>query len=215
MKLLQTDSGVVGITAWTAIKDRAAQRIMGALVCLVLSASGASAATLNVVGGELLGAFDVNVGGSLYNVEFLDGTCIALYNGCDSPSDFTFAILSDAVLASQALLDQVFLDGASGAFDSDPTLTNGCGPTTEDSCKALTPFDVAEGFPAFLEVVITTNGIEFDLSAGHGTPAPPSTDFSESPVFVYAVWSPVPEPGTAVLMGLGLLGLSVRNRREG
>ena len=38
--------------------------------------------------------------------------------------------------------------------------------------------------------------------------------FSIKSGFVRGVWTPVPEPGTAVLMGLGLLGLSVRKRRE-
>ena len=31
---------------------------------------------------------------------------------------------------------------------------------------------------------------------------------------VYAVWAPVPEPGTVILIGLGLIALSVRNRRD-
>ena len=64
--------------------------------------------------------------GNLYDVQFLDGTCIGLYNGCDEISDFTFQTQSSAALASQALLDQVFLDGPLGNFDSDPTLTFGC-----------------------------------------------------------------------------------------
>ena len=40
-------------------------------------------------------------------------------------------------------------------------------------------------------------------------------DFALEPTLGWAVWTPVPEPGTAVLMGLGLLAQSVRNRRRG
>jgi hypothetical protein len=36
-------------------------------VVLILMASGAQAATLNVVGGQLHGAFGVDVGGTLYD----------------------------------------------------------------------------------------------------------------------------------------------------
>jgi len=106
-------------------------------VVLVLVASSAQAATLNVVGGQLLGASDVLVDGSLYNVEFLDGTCIDLYSGCDDVSDFTFQTQAAALLAAQALLDQVFLDGAD-LFDTNPELTFGCVDT--GLCEAGTPY---------------------------------------------------------------------------
>ena len=105
---------------------------------LVLVAGGAQAVTLNVVGGQLMGASGVLVDGGLYDVQFLDGTCIDLYNGCDYVSDFTFQTEASANLASQALLDQVFLDGPSGNFDSVPGLTNGCNDTT--NCVAYTPY---------------------------------------------------------------------------
>ena len=88
--------------------------------------SGAFAATLDVVGGQLLGASNVNVGGTLYNVQFIDGTCVALFNGCNEASDFTFTEPVSALSAAQALLDQVFLDGPSGSFDSIPYLTANC-----------------------------------------------------------------------------------------
>jgi hypothetical protein len=53
------------------------------LVSIVLS-SAASAATLIVdSNGILTGATGVNVGGTLYDVEFVDGSCIALFDGCD------------------------------------------------------------------------------------------------------------------------------------
>ena len=60
------------------------------LVSLLASlgfASNAYAATLNVVDGQLMGASNVSVDGSLYDVQFLDGSCIDLYNGCDEVSD--------------------------------------------------------------------------------------------------------------------------------
>ena len=71
-------------------------------VGLVLMASGAQAATLNVVDGQLMGASGVIVDGTAYNVQFLDGTCIDLYDGCDEVSDFTFQGLSSATAAAQA-----------------------------------------------------------------------------------------------------------------
>jgi hypothetical protein len=94
----------------------------------------------DVVGGELFGAEDVLAGGILYDVEFLDGTSIALYSGCDDVSDFTFQTQTDAEFASQALLDHVFLDGAY-LFDFNPELTNGCsGSGGGVLCTAWTPY---------------------------------------------------------------------------
>ena len=61
--------------------------------CGDIRSGGASAATLNISGyGELLGAFDVSVNGTLYDVEFRDGNYITLFSGCDEPSDFKEAV---------------------------------------------------------------------------------------------------------------------------
>lgn len=49
-------------------------RVLLPFLVFLLVASGASAATLNVVGGQLLGASGVIVDGSSYDVTFLDGT---------------------------------------------------------------------------------------------------------------------------------------------
>jgi hypothetical protein len=177
---------------------------------LVLMAGGAQAATLNVIGGQLLGASDVLVDGSLYNVEFLDGTCIALYSGCDSDSDFTFQTQAAVVLASQALLDQVFLDGAN-LFDTDPNLTNGC--FFSDYCLVHTPSSLEFG-AVFAASVLNGNpsaGVVDGFTGGYLAQA---NDFSASPGDVYAVWSPVPEPSTALLFGLGLTGLAAKGRRR-
>ncbi len=53
----------------------------------------ASAATLLVSGGRLMGATDVDVGGNLYDVAFVSevgSPCVDLYTGCDSEADFDF-----------------------------------------------------------------------------------------------------------------------------
>ena len=110
------------------------------LGALVLVASGAQAATLNVVDGQLMGASGVIVDGTAYNVQFLDGACIELFNGCDDASDFIWQTRDAAILASQALLDQVFLDVPQGLFDNSPNLTNGC--NSLHNCEVLSKFPV-------------------------------------------------------------------------
>jgi len=97
--------------------------------------------------GQLVGATGVVIQGVPYDVTFVEGTCAEVYDGCNELSDlpFTGQITGDAsndvILASEALLEQVFMDGPAGNFDSEPSLTFGCGTDLPvDSCAALTPF---------------------------------------------------------------------------
>jgi hypothetical protein len=93
--------------------------------------------------GQLTGAQNVNVGGVLYDVTFAEGTCAQVFGNCDS-SSFTFSTIDEAVLASQALLDQVFVDVARGVFDSDAALTFGCDSSA--LCVPLTAYSVPGPF---------------------------------------------------------------------
>ena len=187
------------------------------VAALVLMAGGAQAVTFNVIGGQLHGASNVLVGGSLYDVQFLDGTCIGLYSSCDDVSDFTFQTEASAVLASQALLDQVF-------FDFYPDETYGIGPVNYGI--ALTPYALlivccdptGDPYPA---EPLFAGAVNFHPISGFPdqVAAPLADDPQLGPSFgsgdyVYAVWSSVPEPSTALLLGLGLTGLAAKGRRR-
>ena len=92
-----------------------------AIIGILAVAQSASAATILVnANGQLTGATGVNVQGTLYDVSFTDESCVTVYEGCDEVSDFLFTTQSAATAASQALLDQVFVDGPSGLFDTVP-----------------------------------------------------------------------------------------------
>jgi len=176
------------------------------LLFLCLSAS-AYAATLNVVDGHLLGASNVDVGGDLYDVVFTDGTCVALFSGCDSNSDFAFTTAAAGLAAATALDVQVFLDGPEGNFDTLPGLTSGCGGETV--CEAYIPY--------------VTNGTTL-LAARMQNRAPPGADSvianrllgATSTLSLdsatYAVFTAVPEPSTGLLVAAGLLGVAAKRR---
>jgi hypothetical protein len=151
--------------------------------------------------GILTGASGVEVAGSLYDVRFLDGSCAALFAGCDDAAqDFVFASSAAASLAAQALLDQVLIDTGAGAFDSQPDLTSGC--SLSGFCSVYVAFAVSDGL---VSIVFAENFFSGDDSVIEIL-VPVDLDATDSSVITYAVWSPVtvPEPGTFGLLALGL-----------
>ena len=138
--------------------------------------------------GQLTGARDVDVGGVLYDVTFTEGTCTQVFGTCES-SSFTFRTRDEAVLASLALLDQVLLDVAQGAFDSNAALTFGCDVSA--LCVLLTAYAV----PGLLNEI----GIANAQNRSPGEPDPDRTDGLSDRGFafntgtnsfeVYAKWS--------------------------
>ena len=173
-----------------------------------------TAATLVVQNGALMGATDVNVNGVLYDVQFLSGSCIDLYSGCDENTDFPFTNpdnLNDGVLlatAMQALLDQVFLDTPLGNFDSSPGLTNGCGSSVLD-CFVGTPLWVSSGGGTGVTSAYNRSTSDF-VTAGGGATSDAVLGVAPNSRSTYAVWTQttvVPVPAAFWLFVSGLLGL--------
>ncbi len=172
---------------------------------------------LDIEDGQLVGASGVDVEGTLYDVRFVDGSCIELFDGCDEETDFDFDLEVDVELALQALLDSVFLDGPLGQFDSQPSLTAGC--TSEAVCNVVSPFVFDLELSRF-ESLLADNGrpdpggAEDSLNAFS---AGVDVDFRDDGRFVFALWSeskPVPEPNTLGLLGIGLMLCGLMRRRR-
>lgn len=178
---------------------------------------------------DLFGATGVEVEGRFFDVEFVDGSCFALFSRCDEADDFAFSTEASALAAAQALLDTVLIENLDTPslldnYDRFPSQTNGIGSIPLGNL--LIPFAV-NGSIVDLAFAGNTNpdfegrrgpvpggilGPDFlgvtTLSLGHDTGRDTNQSFQVYAVFTPSAVAAVPVPGSAPLLILGLLGLS-------
>lgn len=129
--------------------------------------------------GLLIGAKDIRVQGAVYDVRFVQDHCLSLFADCHEACEerlargdwyppfggdcgqrpeagFVFRTLASAVAASQALLDQVLVDGLSD-YDSNPFRVKDCPPSEfAYFCFLMTPYAVDLESPA-VRVAVAEN----------------------------------------------------------
>jgi hypothetical protein len=176
-------------------------KLLGAFLLMVFWLGAANAAVvLQVNGGILQGATGVDVNGTLYDVQFRDGTCVEIFSGCDSLADFTFTTAGPANAAAQALLS--------------PSLINGCADNTgQGFCAILTPVDF------LVNNIVTQNSNQESSDLVKAAFTLNTENLTIFNTVVYAVWTPqavsaIPEPSTAALLLAGLAALVMVRRRR-
>lgn len=181
---------------------------LACLLCAGLWVQTTQAATLIVdPDGTLIGATGVIVEGRPYSVTFADGSCETAFDGCN-PAAFAFDTVGSATAAALALLDQVFIDGPAGNFDTGFDIL-GCS-TAFDGCFTRIPYAL-QGSGTYL-MVTAINGLGTDFVVPEG---PFTIDNGPFPNLNFGIFAPVPVPaGLPLLLG-ALAGLWQLRRLRG
>lgn len=196
--------------------------ILGALAGLVAVCASATAIAgpqLLVTNGILQGATGVVVNGSLFSVKFVDGTCEELFGDCSNTANFPLSY-NNAILASQALLDQVLQDGQPGGnfFDFRAKVV-GC--QSDNTCEIFTPqtYDGSFGGRVWVSsteaVVVGPDPLlerRLECCGAAGRRPLPHLDLALNDERTWAVWK-APEPSSFALILGAVAGAGAIRRR--
>ena len=184
---------------------------------LSISGNAIGATLVTDIDGKLMGVDGIDVNGTMYDVDFVEGSCYTLFAPCLTDDVFTFNI-NEAVDASWALKNQVFEIPEWSFYDSMLTMTNGCEGALF-SCTIFTPYSAGADNMGNAMFVNGDGLFDFNnvTTCGNCYKADNTADM---PGAVYAIWeevggpSPVPVPAAVWLFGSGLLGLVGFARRK-
>ncbi|TRY29757.1 hypothetical protein [Aliiglaciecola sp. M165] len=162
--------------------------------------------------GNLMGAFNIDIVGVLYDVAFIDDRFSNVF-GDASGLDVTD--LATAMTFAAALNDSVFVDVGQYKFDSDPTATNGC---EFIRCQANIPYQFDSLFFAW-SMGLAINVVD-DALDRFDTKGQRNNDLSEFSFDVYADFSlaservipQVSEPSMLAMLLFGVLCFVQRKR---
>ena len=182
---------------------------------LVLPISKAQATPILITdNGQLIGADNINVDGSFFDVRFVDGACADLFGGVCSRSNFTFQTQADGISAAAAIVDQIFNSAAGNPFNLDPSLTFGCSSVV--SCQIFIPINIFPGL--LLNSAIAGNPTGPNASFGATTNIRTTDSLALSSNSVFASFTPsvaatVAEPSAILILLGGIFGLWIKRRQ--